>query len=275
MGTRVIMPLLGESVIEGKISQWLKQVGDHVKLYEPILEVETDKVTTEVAANGEGTLLKTYFDEGEVVKVGTLIAFLGEPNEVPPDEGGAEHKEQAAQPQAVPAMTAVASAQRGGNGSGTRVSPVVARIAAEHNIDVSALTGTGEGGRVTKKDILAYIDSGASTAAPAAASLPAQTQPVVPAPAVMPGETIALNSMRRSIAEHMVMSKRTSPHVTTVFEVDLSRVVTHRNANQAAFERDGAKLTFTPYFAAATVAALKAHPLVNSSWSEAGIVLHR
>jgi pyruvate/2-oxoglutarate dehydrogenase complex dihydrolipoamide acyltransferase (E2) component len=275
MGTRVIMPLLGESVIEGKISQWLKQVGDHVKLYEPILEVETDKVTTEVAANGEGTLLKTYFDEGEVVKVGTLIAFLGEPNEVPPDEGGAEHKEQAAQPQAVPAMTAVASAQRGGNGSGTRVSPVVARIAAEHNIDVSALTGTGEGGRVTKKDILAYIDSGASTAASAAASLPAQTQPVVPAPAVMPGETIALNSMRRSIAEHMVMSKRTSPHVTTVFEVDLSRVVTHRNANQAAFERDGAKLTFTPYFAAATVAALKAHPLVNSSWSEAGIVLHR
>ncbi len=151
-----------------------------------------------------------------------------------------------------------------------RISPVVARIAAEHNVDVSTLTGTGEGGRVTKKDILTFVEGGVSPR-PVGEGLGVRVAP----PSVMPGETIKLNSMRRSIADHMVMSKHTSPHVTTVFEVDLSRVVAHRSANKAAFDRDGAKLTFTPYFVSATVAALKANPLVNSSWSEAGIVVHR
>jgi pyruvate/2-oxoglutarate dehydrogenase complex dihydrolipoamide acyltransferase (E2) component len=283
MGTQVIMPQLGESVVEGKISRWLKQIGEPVKLYEPILEVETDKVTTEVTAAGEGTLLKLYANEGDVVKAGTLIAFIGAAGE--------------ADPHPAPLPTRERVMDQRGNGSSARVSPVVARIAAEHNVDVSLILGTGEGGRVTKKDILAYVEKQAGApaekleaweqpglgelfrpteelfgkAAPTsvASIVPAATSPVVP------GEVVPLNSMRKAIADHMVMSKRTSPHVTTVFEVDLSKVVAHRNANKAAFERDGAKLTFTPYFAMATIAALKQYPLVNSSWSDNGVVLHR
>src|SRR5512139_2538470 len=150
MGTQVIMPQLGESVVEGKVSRWLKQVGDPVKLYEPILEVETDKVTTEVTAAGEGTLLKLYANEGDIVKAGTLIAFIGAAGEsTPGGNGSAAHGVQ----------VEAASATPRGNGSSARISPVVARIAAEHNVDVSLIHGTGEGGRVTKKDILAYIGS--------------------------------------------------------------------------------------------------------------------
>lgn len=285
MGTQVIMPQLGESVIEGKISRWLKSVGDHVKLYEPILEVETDKVTTEVTALGEGTLLKMYANEGDVVKMGAPIAYIGAAGEaVPAGEVKAAPAQTAAQPigqpaavqAAVPAVPAAHATRRGnGTGMAARISPVVARIAAEHNVDVSKLNGTGEGGRVTKKDILAFVEGGGATAAAPVMPMPGAPKVTAPMPTVMPGETIKLNSMRRSIADHMVMSKHTSPHVTTIFEVDLSRVVMHRNANKAAFERDGANLTFTPYFIQATVAALKANPLVNSSWTEAGVVLHR
>jgi 2-oxoglutarate dehydrogenase E2 component (dihydrolipoamide succinyltransferase) len=303
MGTNVVMPQLGESVVEGKVSKWLKKVGDAVKLYEPILEVETDKVTTEVTAAGEGTLLKLYFNEGDVVQAGILIAFIGQPGETPPTGGkidvhAAEPAQAVAAGNGQAAQTVVAPARPA---TAARVSPVVARIAAEHNVDVSLIAGTGEGGRVTKKDILAYIErGGAAKPAPQpelapweqpglgelfrpteevfGAAKPVRASTPTPAPAAptaLPGETIALSAMRKSIAEHMLRSKHTSPHVTTVFEVDLSRVVAHRAANKAAFERDGANLTFTPYFVAATVVALKQHPLVNSSWSDNGVVLHR
>jgi 2-oxoglutarate dehydrogenase E2 component (dihydrolipoamide succinyltransferase) len=288
MGTQVIMPQLGESVVEGKISRWLKQIGEPVKLYEPILEVETDKVTTEVTAAGEGTLLKLYANEGDVVKAGTLIALIGAPNEAN------------AEPVYVTSLPpATSKVEPHSNGSSARISPVVARIAAEHNIDVAVIHGTGEGGRVTKKDILAYVER--QPVAPAekleaweqpglgelfrpteeifgkAAPAAAAVAPIAPAtvPSVVSGDIVPLNSMRKAIADHMVMSKRISPHVTTVFEVDLSKVVAHRNANKSAFERDGAKLTFTSYFAMATIAALKQYPLVNSSWSDSGLVLHR
>src|SRR5512135_2786705 len=164
MGTQVIMPQLGESVVEGKISRWLKQVGEPVKLYEPILEVETDKVTTEVTAAGEGTLLKLYANEGDVVKAGTLIAFIGVAGESEPHSDSRS----GAHPNGQPSLRSTDTGrERGetqrGNGSGARISPVVARIAAEHNIDVSGVHGTGEGGRVTKKDILAYVEKQAST----------------------------------------------------------------------------------------------------------------
>jgi pyruvate/2-oxoglutarate dehydrogenase complex dihydrolipoamide acyltransferase (E2) component len=287
MGTQVIMPQLGESVVEGKISRWLKQIGEPVKLYEPILEVETDKVTTEVTAAGEGTLLKLYANEGDVVKAGALIALIGAPDEALDEPA----------PVIEPAP-AGSKAEPRGNGSSTRISPVVARIAAEHNVDVSLVHGTGEGGRVTKKDILSYVAQrglprpqtggvGAATAENAE-KLEAWEQPGLgelfrpteelfgkAATTATSDEVRPLNSMRKAIADHMVMSKHTSPHVTTVFEVDLSKVVAHRTANKAAFERDGANLTFTSYFAMATIAALKQYPLVNSSWGETGIVLHR
>jgi pyruvate/2-oxoglutarate dehydrogenase complex dihydrolipoamide acyltransferase (E2) component len=288
MGTQVIMPQLGESVVEGKVSRWLKQVGEPVKLYEPILEVETDKVTTEVTAAGAGTVLKLYFNEGDVVKAGTLVAFIGAPGEMPPAGGTVDvHGAVVAEPIAVST-----AAKRGNGSSGARISPVVARIASEHNVDVSMIQGTGEGGRVTKKDILAYVENQKQAKPVAAQKLEPWEQPglgelfrpseevfgtpaTAPTPAVTAGETLPLTSIRRAIADHMVMSKRTSPHVTTVFEVDLSKVVAHRAANKPAFERDGVNLTFTPYFAAATIAALKQHPLVNSSWSDNGVVLHR
>jgi 2-oxoglutarate dehydrogenase E2 component (dihydrolipoamide succinyltransferase) len=286
MGTNVIMPQLGESVVEGKISRWLKQVGEPVKLYEPILEVETDKVTTEVTAAGEGVLLKLYANEGDVVKAGTLIAFIGASDEAIDEPAHVTEL-----------MPTASKVEPRGNGSSARISPVVARIAAEHNVDVALIQGTGEGGRVTKKDILAYVEQQAGAPAekleaweqPGLGELfrpteelfgkaaPASAAPIVPAatPTARPGEVLPLNNMRKAIADHMVLSKRTSPHVTTVFEVDLSKVVAHRQANKSAFERDGAKLTFTPYFALATIAALKQYPLVNSSWSDGGIVLHR
>jgi pyruvate/2-oxoglutarate dehydrogenase complex dihydrolipoamide acyltransferase (E2) component len=293
MGTKVIMPQLGESVVEGKISRWLKQVGERVKLFEPLLEVETDKVTTEVTAAGEGTLLKLYASEGDVVKAGALIALIGSPDEA------FSAKESVTQ------FESGTSEIEKHNGSGARISPVVARIASEHHVDISLIHGTGEGGRVTKKDILAYIGAPRPTGEASgvkaepekleaweqpglgelfrpteevfgitAAAAPA---PIAPAavPTVVDGEIMPLNGMRKAIADHMVLSKRTSPHVTTVFEVDLAKVVAHRNQHKSAFERDGAKLTFTPYFALATIAALKQYPLVNSSWSDNGIVLHR
>src|SRR5512137_691462 len=126
MGTQVIMPQLGESVVEGKISRWLKQIGERVKLYEPLLEVETDKVTTEITAAGEGTLLKLYAHEGDVVKAGTLIALIGAVGEIDPH------------PSPLPKV------ERGPNGSGARISPVVARVASEHHIDLALVHGTGE-----------------------------------------------------------------------------------------------------------------------------------
>ena len=302
MATQVVMPQLGESVVEGKVSRWLKQEGDPVKQYEPILEVETDKVTTEVTAAAGGTLLKILVSEGLTVQAGTPLAFIGESGEaVPvgaelsPSLGGASAPGHAvAAPQMVSAGAGPVPAQRG-----ARVSPVVAKIAAEHGVDVSQVRGTGEGGRVTKKDILAYVESRGKAPAPekelppweqpgsgdlfkpTEETLPAPPPrvPTVPAPQPMlPGdELMQLSSMRRSIAEHMVKSKTVSPHVTTVFEVDLSRVVAHREANKAArfAERDGVKLTFTPYFIAASVAALRAYPQVNSSFTDQGLLLHK
>ena len=297
MATQVVMPQLGESVVEGKVSRWLKQAGDAVKQYEPILEVETDKVTTEVTAVDTGTLLKILVAEGITVKAGTPLAVIGQPGE----EVGAGLAPAPAHAAAAPQMQA--AGVEPGRAGGVRVSPVVAKIAAEHNVDVSLIRGTGEGGRVTKKDILAFIESGE---APSEKELPPWEQPgsgdlfkpteevgapvpvapIAPEPSrstlhalpstALPGdELMPLSSMRRSIAEHMAKSRTISPHVTTVFEVDLSRVMAHREANKAAFERDGAKLTFTPYFVAASVAALKAYPLVNSSFADEGVWVHK
>ncbi|HSO28199.1 MAG TPA: dihydrolipoamide acetyltransferase family protein, partial [Anaerolineales bacterium] len=168
------------------------------------------------------------------------------------------------------------------------ISPVVARMAAEHNLDLYAIEGRGRGGRITKNDVLAYMEH--QTAQPAASQTPAAAEAPVPTPTptpqpvaaappppraqATPGSLIPHSTVRRAIAEHMVQSKRTSPHVTTVMEVDLSRVVAHRQAHKTAFEREGVKLTFTPYFISAVVAALKAHPLVNASWRDDGVYIH-
>ncbi|HEC21486.1 MAG TPA: 2-oxo acid dehydrogenase subunit E2 [Chloroflexi bacterium] len=315
MATEVIMPRLGESVVEGTIGRWLKQEGEPIEEFEGLLEVESDKVDTEIPAPASGVLLKIYVPAGETVQAGTLLAVIGEPGEevpeapvsepatahVPSPGGGETAPTPVAAP---PRREAPSPPERGGNGA-PRISPVVARIAAEHGIDVSRVPGTGRGGRVTKKDILAYIERQATEEAPAAGAeeLPPWEQPRSgdlfkptddlhrPAPATaappdhthgpppapgQPGEIVPLSKMRRLIAEHMVQSKlRTAPHVTTVFEADMSAVVAHRQAHLEDFARRGINLTFTAYFIAAVAKALREHPMVNSQWMDEGILLHR
>jgi 2-oxoisovalerate dehydrogenase E2 component (dihydrolipoyl transacylase) len=294
MATTVEMPELGEGVIEGTISRWLKQEGDQVARYEPILEIETDKVTTEATAEVAGILLKILVPEGQTVPVGTVLAHIGQAGETVAAE---EKIDTAAEPaqkrEPAPAGKERVAPARGksANGDGQekgaysgRISPVVGRIADEHNVDLGQVQGTGLGGRITKKDILAYVENRRPVAEPAAepderrapASRPlAMPRPPAAQPTAVPGETVPLTGIRRSIAEHMVRSKHTSPHVTTVFEVDFTAVAKHRSAHKETFARDGANLTFTAYIIAATVQALKQHPMVNSSWSDDGIVLKR
>lgn len=309
MPTEVVMPQLGESVVEGTVGRWLKQVGERVEQYEALLDVESDKVDTEIPSPASGVLLAIYVPEGQTVRAGTVLALIGEPGEEAPP---------VPQPMAAQAAQAIATeaapAARSGDGGrperGPRISPVVANIAAQHGVDVSRVPGTGRGGRVTKKDILAYVErlqrgeaapaavaeaqpapwevpgSGdlfkptddlyKQAAAPAApAAPPDHVHKAPPAPG-RPGEVVPLSKMRRRIAEHMVLSKlHTAPHVTTVFEADLSRIIAHRAAHKEECAARGVNLTFTAYFVTAAARALRLHPMVNSQWVEEGILLHR
>lgn len=305
MPTKVLMPQLGESVDEGTLSKWLKSEGDHVDEYEPLLEVNTDKVDSEIPSPAEGVLLKILVPEGTTIEAGTLLAWIGEQGEAVPTEPAAPPSEEtvakAQKPQPAPATGAVPTAEKkeaeppreaarevvatapppGRDRELGFISPVVARIAGKENVDLYQVEGTGQGGRITKKDVLAYLERRAegkpvqlvAVPAPAPSPAPAKTPPAIPSPA--PGEVIPLDPVRKAIADHMVLSKHTSPHVTTVMEVDLKRVVEHRQANKEAFARDGVNLTFTAYFVSAVVAALREYPIVNSSWSDEGIRIHR
>jgi 2-oxoisovalerate dehydrogenase E2 component (dihydrolipoyl transacylase) len=279
MATEVIMPQLGEGVIEGTIASWLKNEGDTVEQYEPILEIETDKVTTEATAEIAGTLLKILVPEGATVPVGTVLALVGESGEqigeiveITPFVTVPNAKPVAAPPAGDEPIVRPGRAYTG------RVSPVVGRIAEEHGVDLNKVAGSGRNGRITKKDILAYVERREVEPAeeqPAAAPVATRSQ-IESAPVeAVPGEVLALSSIRRSIAEHMVSSKRTSPHVTTVFDVDFSAVAAHRAANKAAFTAGGANLTFTAYIVGAIIQALKAQPMVNSTWSDDGILLKK
>lgn len=297
MAIQVIMPQLGESVEEGTITKWLKTIGDSVEEYEPLVEVNTDKVDTEIPSPTTGTLLEILVPEGQTVKAGTPLAWIGageekvsaldkkkEPAPEEPANTISLSEEISLPDQPLPASPTAAS--QGRNRDLGFISPVVARLASENKIDLYQVEGTGLDGRITKKDILAYIErieTGGKEAehvaektevAPQAKPTP-QPGPTSPTTALTTGELIPLNNVRKSIAEHMVMSKHTSPHVTTVMEADLSRVIAHRNQNKDAFNRDGVNLTFTAYFVSAAVTALKAYPMVNSSWREDGIFIHK
>jgi 2-oxoglutarate dehydrogenase E2 component (dihydrolipoamide succinyltransferase) len=219
--------------------------------------------------------------------------MLGQPGEQVPDKpkrAPKAEKPEAQKPAPAPQPASPAQPTAGRSRELGFISPVVARIAGEHKVDLSQVPGTGRNDRITKKDILAYIDSRKPSAPweePASGELfrpseevfgakpAAKARPAAPViPSAKPGTIVPLNSVRTAIAEHMVRSKRTSPHVTTVMEADMSQVVAHRQANKAAFARDGVKLTYSAYFALATVEALKAVPMANSSFSEDGIILH-
>ncbi len=273
------MPELGEGIIEATIAQWLKEEGDQVAQYEALLEIETDKVTTEATAEGAGTLLKIFVPAGETVPVGTLLAFVGAPGESVEGEGQAETAVPAP-PSIPPGPTSARPSHTNGQPAAQsrytgRISPVVSRIAAENDVNLDLLTGTGLDGRITKRDILAYVENRQSSIVNR--QMPAEAGPLIVekrAAVAVSGDVQPLTAMRRSIAEHMVRSKQTSPHVTTVFEFDFTAVASHRAAHKEQFARDNARLTFTAYLIAATVAALKEHPLVNSSWRDDGILLH-
>lgn len=275
MSTPVLMPKLGESVVEGTVARWLKSVGDAITKLEPLLEISTDKIDTEIPAPASGILLEILVPEGKTVKAGSIMATIGAAGEAGPV---------LAAPEAVDALAA-ADRQASVRPSGRSfVSPVVARMVSEHGVNLGEVAGTGLGGRVTKKDVLEFVArrQAATESAPAAGSPSAMPQ-VDAAPAPRPAEFDGagdevlqpLTSMRRAIAQHMVQSKQTSPHVTTIFEVDMTAVVQHREQMRAAFTSKGVRLTFTPYFVAAVATALRATPLANSRYSADGIILSR
>ncbi len=271
MVTKVLVPRLGEGVDEVTITKWLKQVGDSINELEALLEVNTDKVDTEIPAPASGVILKIEMQEGQIAKVGELLAIIGTAGENV--EGVSEKTESKVEGQkAVVIQTAILDL-RPSTDLGF-ISPVVARIAAEQGVNLGQVTGTGLNGRITKNDVLVYVGNRDASRGIVPSPKPSNLQPANIQPAA--GDQLIKHSpIRRSIAEHMVMSKRTSPHVLTVMEADLSHITKHRAANKSAFERDGVKLTFTAYFMSAIVAGLKTYPTANSSWADEGVLIHK
>ena len=403
MSVEVRMPQLGESVHEGTIGKWLRAEGDTVEKYDPLLEVITDKVDTEITASHGGTLLKIVVPEGETVQVGTVLALIGEPGEAVEADAGpavtgaavaatestvestmngssspspetAELREPAADaPVGEPVKSPVEDTPSTETDGAARVSPVAARVAADHDVDPALVEGTGRGGQVMRQDVERHVsasdDDGTATSpeaapaspepaemgfisprvarlaaqhgvdlrivsgtgrdgritsrdvesyvssAPAAAAeavAPAAPEPAAPTPAVpavapatatptaptpiaapatsespappaaragtsteLVDEIVALSPMRRAIAEHMVNSVRTSPHVTTVHEVDMTTVMASYRAERSAFAERGVRLTVTAIIIDAVARAIAEHPITNSSWTDEGIKLHR
>ena len=277
MATNVLVPRLGEGVDEVTITKWLKQVGDSINELEPLLEVNTDKVDTEIPAPASGILLRIDMQEGQVAKVGELLAVIGVAGEKIEEDSGVRSLNI---PVGDPTSALPAPVQRQetltpipANKEIGFLSPVVAKIAVEHGVNLSEVTGTGLNGRITKNDVLAFVESGKKKEL---APQPSNLQPAnLTHDTSTPDTLIKHTLIRKSIAEHMLMSKHTSPHVLTVMEADLSRISKHRAANKSAFERDGVKLTFTAYFMSAIVAGLKAYPIVNSSWTDEGVLVHK
>ena len=327
MPTDVILPQMGESITEGTITKWRISVGDEVERDDPLFDLATDKVDTEVPAAITGRLAEILVPEGETVPVNTVVARITAPGESPAPEpagpepvaprpvasepvasesgSGAGALDEAAPPAAPGAEAAAGRRKR------PRSSPLVRRMAREHGVDLAEVPGTGEGGRVGKRDMLAWIERlptapppvpvepappppdavlpepapppslppapppAPQPLAPEAVFPPAASEPTVPGPAPA-GAGEPLSRMRRSIAEHMVRSRRTAAHVTTVFEVDLSAVVAARERHGAAFEeRTGVRLTLMPFFARAAVEALGEFPVLNASLRDDRVHYHR
>jgi len=294
-GQAITMPELGESVTEGTVTRWLKAVGDSVAVDEPLLEVSTDKVDTEIPSPVAGTLLEITAQEDETVDVGGQLAVIGDASAAPAEQAPAPEPEKAPEPTPAatpePAPVAAQPAQQAStNGSpppapaeeedrpsgAPYVTPLVRKLAAENDVDLSALTGSGVGGRIRKQDVIAAAEAKAPAAAaepaaveaPAPATAPAAPKaPAKPAPgSPTPGSTVKMPRLRQVIAQRMSESLRVSAQLTTVQEVDVTRVAKLRARAKGEFERrEGVKLTYLPFFAKATVEALKQFPQVNAS----------
>jgi pyruvate dehydrogenase E2 component (dihydrolipoyllysine-residue acetyltransferase) len=328
MAVDVIMPQMGESIFEGTITRWLKKPGDRVERDEPLFEISTDKVDAEIPAPSAGVLKEIKVTEGQTVPIQTVVAVIdagGAAAEAAPAAAAAPSSapEKAAAPKAAaapaaparPAPVAPASAPAApapsafsaptappavrGNGQKIRSSPLVRKIAKEHNVDLGSMEGSGAGGRISKKDILAALESGSKAPAPAAAApspaVPSASPAAPPPPGggavahpalenAVPRERIyfgnyeaqPMSVMRQRIAEHMVASKRVSPHVYSIDEADMTKIAKIRERSKAAFEtKYGTKLTYMPFFVRACVEALRAFPTVNASADGTTVVLHR
>jgi pyruvate dehydrogenase E2 component (dihydrolipoyllysine-residue acetyltransferase) len=293
----VVMPQMGESIAEGTIVRWIKKVGDQVDRDEPLFEISTDKVDAEIPAPAAGVLTAIRVKEGETVPVNSVVAVIGtageakeapsETPELPASKGGAV-------PQAVAGQPEVASSRRAETGDDSlaagddesledaheeiskedlrrqRSSPLVRRIAKEHDVDIRLIKGTGISGRVTKQDILGFIKSGGTRTGAA------RREAAIPAFA--PGENVKvvpMSVMRRKIAEHMVLSAQTSPHVYSVYEVNFGRIAALREKRKVDYEAAGARLTFTAFIAKVIVDALRQFPLVNASIDGDNIVYRK
>jgi len=309
MATPVVMPQMGESIAEGTIVRWIKKVGETVDRDEPLFEISTDKVDAEIPSPAAGTLLDIAVQEGETVAVNSVVATIGAAGEAaaakpavpptnvvsapaastpPPSGKSSPPAPQADGTPAAPSTPATsaekpaagppaASASARSENTGElrrddrprRTSPLVRRIAKEHGVDLDAINGSGIGGRVTKQDILGYLERPPEAARPALPASPAQ--PALPAQA----DVVPMSVMRKKIAEHMVVSRRTSAHVYSVFEVNYSKVDDIRKARRADYEQHGVKLTFTSFIAKVAIDALRRHKVINASIDGDNIVYKR
>lgn len=293
MATQVTMPQLGESVSEGTVGRWLKNVGDEVRRDESLVEIITDKVTAELPSPVSGRLVNILVKEDETVRVGVAIAEIEEPSAAGSSSGSVSTAQSTPvstsveQSSAPVSTSAQATTVMNGTRSATtvqerpeKVSPLARRLAEEHQVDLSQISGTGDGGRVRKEDILAYVAQREhAAAAPVAQVTVPQARPTAPAQ-VTAGpdmELITPSPVRRAIAEHMVRSKQTSPHATTLVEVDMTGIARWLERNKDEFRRrEGCGISYQTFVIKATVEALKEQPYLNASWTEDGkIALHK
>ena len=298
------MPQMGESIAEGTIVRWIKKVGDHVDRDEPLFEISTDKVDAEIPSPAEGVLTEISVKEGETVAVNSVVGTIGQEGEpiaetpkaaaAPSPAAGAKKAAASTQPQADGAPT-----PRKPNGKGslslddlrrTKSSPLVRKIAKENNLDIAQIPGSGIGGRVTKHDVLEYLDGirdpGSEIPASASEARPSAPPRVPPSPSLPPSgsripdpgsriEIQPLSVMRKKIAEHMVLSRRTSAHVHSVFHVNFSTVERIREQKKAEYEAVGAKLTYVAFIAKAVIDAIRRHPLINASLDGDNIIFKK
>jgi pyruvate dehydrogenase E2 component (dihydrolipoamide acetyltransferase) len=295
MPTEIIMPQMGESIVEGTITKWLKKPGDKVQRDEPLFEISTDKVDAEIPAPASGVLQEIKVTEGTTVGVNTVVGTIAADGEaVTKPAAPAKPAPQAEKPAESSAGTspAVAGPSRPRTpepapaakeeDEEARSSPLVRKIAREHNISLSQIPGTGLGGRITKQDIMQFIESQGSTQPSPAAPAPAQPAPSAApaphpaAPAPYPGDLVPMSNMRKLIAKHMIESRRTSAHVHCMYEVDFTRIVNLRQKLKNGFEqRHGARLTFMPFFVRSAVMALQQWPIINATIEGDNIRYHR
>jgi pyruvate dehydrogenase E2 component (dihydrolipoamide acetyltransferase) len=278
-GTEVVMPQMGESIFEGTITKWLKKAGDEVQKDEPLFEISTDKVDAEIPSPMAGTITEIKVPEGATVQVNTVVAVIGGASTAATQAPAPAAAQTAAPASAVAEAPKPAAANSGPAesappvsaeaGQRLRSSPLVRRIAKDNHLDLRRISGTGSDGRITKDDILRHLSehgTGSSTGTPRAEAPPARAVPAPQPPPQVPGELVPLSRMRSIIAQRMVESVHISPHVHTVFRIDMTRVVRLRQREKARFEQtNGVKLTYMPFIAAAAVETLRKFPIVNAS----------